>query len=106
MPTWETRTRDAVMFAREHNDCTRGSGEVMAAEHLVAGTDAAFGLEVEQHKGLAIVDFWATGGGPCHMVTPILDQLAREDHGKPKGTKEGGDAHQKKAKRLNERPIS
>ena len=32
----------------------------MAAEHFTAVTDATFGLEVEQHQGLTIVDFWAT----------------------------------------------
>ena len=44
--------------------------------HPVAVTDATFGQEVEQHRGLTIVDFWATWCGPCHMVAPILDQLA------------------------------
>src|SRR6266487_4058476 len=73
----------------------------MAAEHLVAVTDATFGLEVEQHKGLAIVDFWATWCGPCHMVTPILDQLAGEYVGKLKVTKVDVDANQKTAMRAS-----
>ena len=77
----------------------------MAAEHLVAVTDATFGLEVEQHKGLAIVDFWATWCGPCHMVTPILDQLAGEYVGKLKVTKVDVDANQKTAMRFNVRSI-
>ncbi len=32
----------------------------MAAEHFTAVTDATFGLEVEQHQGLTIVDFWGS----------------------------------------------
>ena len=48
----------------------------MAEIHPVAVTDATFGSEVEQNKGLTLVDFWATWCGPCHMVSPILDQLA------------------------------
>src|SRR6266508_1939411 len=50
----------------------------MAATHSVPVTDATFGQEVEQYKGLIIVDFWATWCGPCHMLAPILDHLPRE----------------------------
>src|SRR4029077_20545826 len=77
----------------------------MAGEHLTAVTDATFGAEVEDHKGLAIVDFWATWCGPCHMVAPILDQLAGEYQGQLKVTKVDVDANQKTAMRFNVRSI-
>jgi len=77
----------------------------MAAENLTAVTDATFGLEVEQHQGLTIVDFWATWCGPCHMVAPILDQLAGEYQGKLKVAKVDVDANQKTAMRFNVRSI-
>src|SRR5438094_7219109 len=77
----------------------------MAAEHFTAVTDATFGLEVEQHQGLTIVDFWATWCGPCHMVAPILDQLAGEYEGKLKVAKVDVDANQKTAMRFNVRSI-
>ena len=70
----------------------------MATELLVAVTDATFVQEVEQHKGLAIVDFWATWCGPCHMVSPILDQLAGEYAGKLKVTKLDVDANPETAR--------
>ena len=28
-----------------------------------------------------VVDFWATGGGPCRMVAPIIAELAKEYDG-------------------------
>jgi len=77
----------------------------MADQHPVAVTDATFDQEVEQHRGLAVVDFWATWCGPCHMVAPILDQLAGEYQGKLKFAKMDVDENQKTAMRFNVRSI-
>ena len=77
----------------------------MPAAHPVAVTDATFTQEVEQHKGLVIVDFWATWCGPCHMVAPIIEQLAGEYEGKVKVTKLDVDSNQRTAMRFNVRSI-
>ena len=76
-----------------------------ATTHPVAITDATFGLEIEQHQGLAVVDFWATWCGPCHMVAPIMEQIAGEYDGKVKVTKVDVDANQRTAMRFNVRSI-
>src|SRR5688572_32926631 len=74
-------------------------------KHPAAITDATFQAEVEQHKVLTLVDFWATWCGPCHMVAPIMEQLAGKYDGKVKIVKVDVDANQVTAMRFNVRSI-
>jgi thioredoxin 1 len=77
----------------------------MAAMHLTEVTDATFGSEVEQYKGLVLVDFWATWCGPCRAVAPIMEQIAGEYDGKLKVIKMDVDANQRTPMRFNVRSI-
>lgn len=51
-------------------------------EEPINVTDAAFEKTVINSELPVIVDFWAPWCGPCKMVAPTLDKIAKEFAGK------------------------
>ena len=45
-------------------------------------TDDNFDAEVIRNTDPILVDFWAPWCGPCRMLTPIIEELAKEYTGK------------------------
>lgn len=70
-----------------------------------AVTDASFASEVEQSKGLVLVDFWASWCGPCLALSPTLEELASEYDGRLRVLKLNVDENQNTAFRFRVRSI-
>ena len=57
------------------------------SNHIVSVTDASFDQEVLKSDSPILVDYWAEWCGPCKMVAPILEEIAKEYTGKLKVAK-------------------
>ncbi|KAF0145237.1 MAG: thioredoxin [Thermodesulfovibrionales bacterium] len=57
------------------------------AEGIVEVTTSTWDKEVLQDKGLVMIDFWAVWCGPCRMIAPTVEELAKEYAGKIKVAK-------------------
>jgi len=64
------------------------------SEHVHYITDDSFEQEVLQAGVPVLVDYWADWCGPCKMISPILDEVAKEYAGKLKVCKLNIDENQ------------
>jgi thioredoxin 1 len=64
------------------------------SEHIHYVTDSNFEAEVLQSQSPVLVDYWAEWCGPCKMIAPILDDVAKEYEGKLKVAKLNIDENQ------------
>ena len=61
---------------------------------IVYVSDATFEAEVLQSTTPVLVEYWAEWCGPCKMIAPILDDVAKEYSGKLKIAKLNIDENQ------------
>ncbi|MCT6701018.1 thioredoxin TrxA [Rheinheimera sp. 4Y26] len=52
------------------------------SEHILQVSDDSFDADVLKAASPVLVDFWAEWCGPCKMIAPILDDVAKEYAGK------------------------
>jgi thioredoxin 1 len=52
--------------------------------HVAQGN---FQREIEQHAGLALVEFWAPWYKPCRVLAPIIESIAQKYEGRVKVAK-------------------
>ncbi len=65
------------------------------SEHIHHVSDASFKSEVLESTTPVLVDYWAEWCGPCKMIAPILEEVAKEYAGKLKIAKLNIDDNQK-----------
>ncbi|MDD5176853.1 MAG: thioredoxin TrxA [Sterolibacterium sp.] len=65
------------------------------SEHIHHVTDANFKSEVLESSLPVLVDYWAEWCGPCKMIAPILEDIAKDYSGKLKVAKLNIDDNQK-----------
>ena len=67
--------------------------------------ESNFDREVTQDGKPVVVDFWAEWCGPCKMIAPLLDEIAREKADAVKVAKVNVDENQSLSLKYNIRAI-
>jgi thioredoxin 1 len=67
--------------------------------------ESNFDREINQNDKPVIVDFWAEWCGPCKMIAPLLDEIAKENAATVKVAKVNVDENQSLSFKYNIKAI-
>jgi thioredoxin 2 len=85
--------------------CGRCKALLAADVHPLIVTDQSFARDVQNSPLPVLIDFWAAWCGPCRMVAPTIEELAKELSGKVLVGKLDVDANQMTASRFRVQSI-
>ena len=75
------------------------------SDAVTSVTNDTFDSVVIEAKTPVLVDFWATWCGPCKIIAPVVEELAKEYEGKVTFAKVNTDENADLASRFNIRGI-
>ena len=85
--------------------CGRCKTALLANDKPVTVTDATFLAEVERSPLPVLLDLWAPWCGPCRMVAPVVEELAKDLAGRVRVAKLNVDENPATASRFHVQSI-
>ena len=85
--------------------CGRCKNPLPVSIQPITVTDATFSADVERSPLPVLLDLWAAWCGPCQMISPVVEQLAKEMAGRVRVAKLNVDENPVTAERFHIRSI-
>jgi catechol 2,3-dioxygenase len=93
------------LLAELHDSEPKQTTEEKAMKPTIEVNETSFEREILQSPRPVVVDFWAEWCGPCKMLAPALDEVAREQEGRAVVAKVNIDQSPALAQRFNIQSI-